>query len=84
MEIKQVYIGENFTSSNGSILNKYDVCTFQKRRSKYRAKYGYEIIIDRTGENLCAFTTGISKLSKLFIPLAEWRQQQIDKILEDD
>jgi hypothetical protein len=78
-QFKQVYIGEDFTLSNGSILNRYDVCTFHivKESQMY-----CEVFNDMTGENL-GFTY-FSEKSKWFIPLAEWRDRQIDKILEDD
>ena len=85
--IKTIYIGVDITLSNGVFLKHLDICNFYLEEDEYTiwipSQTKYNVILDRTGENLGYFYYDNFD-GKWFKLLAEWREEQINKILEDD
>ena len=85
------YHGE-LTIRSFSVGKQYEILTIEKLKESEIVK-SYYIEADMTNPDdfnsglrfMCEKEVGAAKCFKdYFITLAEWRQQQIDKILEDD
>lgn len=78
--IKTIYTGKDITLSNGVNLKHLDICSFFLEEDISNIKYN--AILDRTGEDMGYFFYEDFD-GRWFKPLAEWREEQINSILND-